>query len=339
MGLTTSLIPVIILYFLLSYFPLISEFLRSLVKSYISLHITFIVVRLLAVGLSIYELHDVSKKRPLKGYTQLIIVFIYILGFITALSFAIKESPFVFLSGFGAITAVIGFVFKDTIMSFVASIQIAANDLIRVGDWVEVPEYGADGDILDISLHHIKIQNFDKTISFVPTSKIVDTHFKNWRGMDETGGRRIKRSIYIDQTSINFADIDLLNKLKQSHLLNKWLIEKLKEIEDANKNINLEQSIIFDGRRLTNLGLFRAYLVEYLKSRNDLRKELTFMVRHLDPTPNGLPIQVYIFTNNTEWVSYENIQADIFDHILATITHFDLKVFQNIIPVTTKPVT
>ena len=330
-GLTTSLIPVIILYFIFGYFPLISELLQRVTKSYIVLHITFIVVRLLAVGLHIYESYDVSRKKPLKGYFQLTTVFIYILGLVTAISLVVGESPFVFLSGLGAVTAIVALVFKDTILAFIASIQIAANDLIQVGDWVEVPEYGADGNILEIALHHIKIQNFDKTISFVPTNKIIDTHFKNWRGMYTAGGRRIKRSIYIDQTSISFADHELIDKLKKSKLLNHWLVEKLKEIDDANQGFQLDHSLL-NGRRLTNLGLFRSYLVEYLKQRKDVRKDMTFLVRHLDPTPNGIPLQIYIFTNNTEWVSYENIQADIFDHVLAAITHFDLRIFQSMIP-------
>jgi len=214
-------------------------------------------------------------------------------------------------------------------MSFVASIQIASYDLIKVGDWIEIPSMGVDGDVMDIALHTIKVRNFDKTITTVPTNKLVEQSFKNWRGMQETGGRRIKRSIYIDVSSIKFVNNILLEKFSKFHLISAYLKSKTKEIEEFNKSRKIDISEIVNGRRITNIGTFREYVKAYLRNRDDIDKNLTFLVRQLSPGPEGLPIEIYVFTNTTAWVKYEEIQSDIFDHLMAVVPEFELKVFQN----------
>jgi len=220
-------------------------------------------------------------------------------------------------------------IFKDTILSFVASIQIHSNDLFKIGDWLEVPQLGADGDVIDIALHTVKIQNWDKTISIIPAHKLIDSSFKNWRGMSDSGGRRIKRSIYIDQTSIQFCDEAMINKFKSIELLAPHLESKIAEIEASNTGKNVNMETLVNGRRLTNIGSFRAYIEAYLKSHPMIHNKRTFLVRQLAPSEMGLPIEIYVFTNITDWIAYESIQSDIFDHLLAVLTEFGLQVFQN----------
>jgi miniconductance mechanosensitive channel len=232
-------------------------------------------------------------------------------------------------AGLGAISAVLLLVFKDTIMAFVASIQIASYDLVKVGDWIEVPSLGVDGDVMDMALHTIKVRNFDKTITTVPTSKLIEKSFKNWRGMQNTGARRIKRSIHIDISSIHFLSDDALNRFNKFQLISDYLKEKKNEVETFNNNKEIDNSELVNGRRLTNVGTFREYIKAYLHNRSDINNGLTFLVRQLSPGADGLPIEIYVFAATTAWVEYEEIQADIFDHIMAVIPEFELKVFQN----------
>jgi miniconductance mechanosensitive channel len=269
------------------------------------------------------------KDRPIKGYIQVIKIVVWTWGIILLIGVLTSKDPWAIIGGLGALTAVVILVFRDTILSFVASIQISSYDLVKVGDWIEVPKYGADGDVIDLSLNVVKIQNWDKTISVIPTYKLLDDTFKNWRGMVETGGRRIKRSIYIDQNSVKFVDEKLLEKFEKIELLKDYIARKKKEIEDDNKRHNVNPEVSVNGRRMTNIGTFREYLKAYLKNRTDVNKELTFLVRQLQPGPNGLPIEIYVFANTTEWNKYEEIQADIFDHILAVVPEFELRIFQN----------
>lgn len=276
-----------------------------------------------------YQKTEKFKERPVKGYIEVLIIIVFVFGFILILGTLVGESPWAILTGLGALTAILLLVFRDTILSFVASIQISSYDLVKIGDWVEVPKYGADGDVIDISLNVIKIQNWDKTITVIPTYKLIEDSFKNWRGMTLTGGRRIKRSIYIDQNSIMFCTDEMLNKYENFSLISNYIKQKRNEITFYNQQKNYDDKALVNGRRLTNIGTFRAYLSEYLKQREDIRKDLTFMVRQLPPGTEGLPIEVYVFSNTTEWTIYENIQSDIFDHILAVIPQFDLRIFQN----------
>ena len=217
-------------------------------------------------------------------------------------------------------------VFKDTILSFVSSIQISSNDLFKVGDWVEAPQFGADGDVIDIGLHTIKIQNWDKTISIIPTHKLIDSSFKNWRGMSDSGGRRIKRSINIDINSIKFCNHELIEKFKSVNIITEYINRKLSEIDKHNADLNTKSSI--NGRALTNIGTYRAYIKAYLKNNKNIHNDMTFLVRQLSPTEKGLPIEIYVFSNNTNWIEYEEIQSDIFDHLLSVLNQFELQIYQ-----------
>lgn len=276
-----------------------------------------------------FEATEKYKERPIKGYFQVVIIILYIFGSILIIGNLIGESPWTILTGLGALTAVLLLVFRDTILSFVASIQISSYDLVKVGDWIEVPKYAADGDVIDISLNVIKVQNWDKTITVIPTYKLIEDSFKNWRGMTLSGGRRIKRAVFIDQSSVKFCTKEMLDKFSKFQLIKEYLSNKLIDINEYNKKNNIDESVLVNGRHLTNLGTFRAYLSEYLKQNNNIRKDLSFMVRQLPPGPEGLPIEIYVFAGTTNWTDYENIQADIFDHVLAVIPEFELRIFQN----------
>lgn len=277
----------------------------------------------------IYERATEHKKRPIKGYIQVIKIILFVIGGILIIGILTGQEIFELLAGLGALTAVLLLIFKDTILSFVASIQITSYDLVKVGDWIEVPSFGVDGDVMDISLHTIKVRNFDKTITTIPTHKLIEVSFKNWRGMVETGGRRIKRSIYIDLSSVKFLDDNDILRLSRIDLLKNYLSSKQKELGTEDGNSDDDNSVSVNKRRLTNVGTFRAYLKEYLRSRSDIHKGLTFLIRQLSPGPTGLPIEIYVFTTTTDWIKYEEIQADIFDFLFAAIREFDLKTFQS----------
>ena len=268
---------------------------------------------------------DSLRNKPIKGYVQ--IVKIALNSFIFIIIFAIITGQPVsyYISGLGALTAVLLLVFQDTILSFIASVQIGQNNIINNGDWIEVPEYGADGDVIDIALHTVKVQNWDKTITTIPTSKIVTTSVKNWRGMSEYGGRRIKRSVSIDISSVKFMEQKDIDKLMEIPSVNKYLSEKIEDIDKFNASIDENK----EKRRLTNLGTLRAYLINYLKNHDGLNTDsMTLLVRQLSPTAVGVPLELYTFTNTTDWVEYEGIQSDIFDHIFAVLPKFGLRAFQ-----------
>ncbi len=270
-----------------------------------------------------------SKKISIKSYIQVTKLLVNIFGFIVVIAILAGRSPVYFLSGLGALTAVLLLVFKDTILSLVSSVQISSNDLFKVGDWIEVPQFGADGDVIDIALHSIKIQNWDKTISIIPTNKLLDSSFKNWRGMSESGGRRIKRSINIDMNSIKFCSTDMIERFRKFKVIGEYIDIKLSEIEKHNTENNVVEDGLINGRSLTNIGTFRAYIEGYLRNHNKIHDEMIFLVRQLSPSSSGLPIEVYVFANDTDWINYESIQSDIFDHLLAVVPEFDLKVFQH----------
>lgn len=270
-----------------------------------------------------------SKAKPIKGFIQVLKIVFGIIIFIVLIANLIGQSPVIILSSLGALTAIYSLIFKDAILGFVAGIQLSANDMVRIGDWIEMGKYGADGYVTDITLTTVKVQNWDKTITTIPTYALISDSFKNWRGMFETGGRRIKRSVFIDMTSIRFLTKEDIERLKKIHYLKDYIEAKEKEIEEYNKKHNINPEIKVNGRHLTNIGTFRAYITNYLKNHPQLNPTLLQIVRQLDPGPNGLPLEIYCFTADTRWVVYEGVQSDIFDHILAVASEFDLRIFQN----------
>ncbi len=309
--------------------PSIEEFIQRFSTVIIIFFILLTLSSLLSGIVEVYEKTGKFKDRPIKGYIQVVKIIMFIFGGILIITALTGQSPWAILGGLGALTAVIILVFRDTILSFVASIQISSYDLVKVGDWIEVPKFGADGDVIDIALHTIKVQNWDKTITVIPTYKLIEDSFKNWRGMQLSGGRRIKRSIYIDQNSITFCDEEMLQRFEKFQLIRDYLKKKKEEIKKYNEDKKFDTTQLINGRRLTNVGTFRAYLKEYLRQREDIHKGLTFLVRHLPPGPERLPIEIYVFATTTKWAEYEDIQSDIFDHIFAVVPQFDLRIFQN----------
>jgi len=321
--------PILVISQFLYLLPDIEDILQKFTESLIVLLFLLIIGSLINAGNELYEKSRNYERRPIKGYLQIAKIIIYILGGIAIIGLLTGQEPWAVLTGVGAFTAILILVFKDTILSFVASIHISAYDLVRVGDWIEVPQYKVDGDVLDVALHTIKVQNFDKTIVVFPTNKLLEGSFKNWRGMQKAGGRRIKRSIHIDLASVKFCTQDLLAKFKRIELLKDYILLKEEEIDKDNKKKNIDTSETVNGRRLTNIGTFREYLKAYLKNREDINSGFTFLVRQLTPGPSGIPIEIYVFADTINWVKYEEIQSDVFDHIFAVISEFELNIFQN----------
>ncbi len=297
----------------------------------------FVLVGVLSINTVLSAAGDIARlvkmKRAdvLNGFVDAAKIASYIFGAIFVISIFSGMSPWGIISVLGGMTAVTMLVFRDTIVGFVASVQLTATDMVRIGDWVEMPSYGADGDVIGISIHTIRVQNWDKTITTIPTYALVSNSFKNWRGMAESGGRRIKRALMIDINSIRFCDHDLLERFSKIHLLKDYLSAKAKDIEEFNRQHSFpdDPTLPINGRRQTNIGVFRAYVVAYLKSLPQINQEMTFLVRHLAPTEHGLPLEIYVFSKDKRWAHYEAIQADIFDHLLAALPQFDLLVFQN----------
>ena len=284
---------------------------------------------LLAALDSIYKQNPVSNDRPIKGLLQVIEISIYVVVGIALISILIDKNPIYLLSGVGAVTAVVSLIFKDIIIGFVSGIQLVWNDMLRIGDWVEMPKYGADGDVLDITLYSVKIQNWDKTISTIPTSAFITDSFKNWKGMKEYGGRRIKKSFLIDMNTIKICSDEMIEKFKKIDFISEYIEETTKEIENYNNENNINTELHINGKQLTNLSVFRAYLTNYLKNTIERRPGSTTIVRQLAPSENGIPVELYLFVADTMWVNYEGIQANVFDHILAVINIFELRLFQN----------
>ncbi|HRN80236.1 MAG TPA: mechanosensitive ion channel [Ferruginibacter sp.] len=305
----------------------------ALLSKVLDLYLIIVVLNLVIAFLKSLEDHLTQSKvfidKPIASYFQLARIIIYIAAGIMLLSNLLGKSPLYFLGAFGAMTAILLLIFKDTILGLVASVQISANDMIRVGDWVEMPKYHADGDVVAINLNTVKVRNWDKTISTIPTHYFITDSFKNWRGMQESGGRRIKRSIYINISSIQFVSPEWRDELKKIHLVKNYLSERQAEIEKFNAENNIDTSILINGRRLTNIGIFRVYADAYLKNHPSIHKGMTLMVRQLASTEFGLPIEIYCFTNTIKWTEYESIQSDIFDHLLSAAEYFKLQIFQS----------
>lgn len=283
---------------------------------------------LLNVLLTAYNQNGDGRRMPIKGFVQALKLVLFLVGLILIISVLLGRSPLILMSGLGAITAILLLVFRDAILGFVAGIQLSLNDMVKPGDWIEMPKQGADGDVIDVSLTTVKVQNWDRTITTIPSYLLISDSFRNWRGMVETGGRRIKRAIHIDMRTVRFLDPELLDRCRKINLLRPHLERALAEIQAHNTEARLEMDDLVNGRNLTNIGTFRAYCVAYLRQHSKVHQEMTQIVRQLEPTPTGLPLEIYLFTNDINWVAYEGIQADIFDHLIAVLPHFGLRVFQ-----------
>jgi len=277
---------------------------------------------------TIYGRYPIARNRPIKGYLQVVAIVVWVFAVILIVATLMRQSPLYFLSGLGAMTAILLLVFRDTLLSLVAGIQITANDLIRVGDWIEMKQFGVDGDVIDISLNQVRVSNWDKTIASVPTHKFLEHSFRNWRGMFDSGGRRIKRAISIDMNTVHFLSADEISRLGRIGVLREYLTKRQSEIEDWNRDHCGDAEVITNQRRLTNLGSFRAYVVGWLKRNPQVHPNLTFIVRQLPPGPEGLPLEIYLFVSDTRWAVYEDVQSDIFDHLLAVLPEFGLRVYQ-----------
>ncbi|UCG27878.1 MAG: mechanosensitive ion channel [Bacteroidales bacterium] len=278
---------------------------------------------------TIYTTLPVAENRPIKGYVQVVKIILYFVAILLVISIVFNIRMGKLFTGLGAVAAVLLLVFKDTILGFVASIQMAAYQMVKPGDWIEMPSRKADGTVIDISLNTVKVQNWDKTIITIPTYAMVSESFQNWKGMEESGGRRIKRSVNLDMKSVKFCTPEMLEKFKKIHFLKDYIKQKEEELSRYNKENDIDDSIVVNGRRITNLGTFRKYVEEYLKNHSSIHNDMTFLVRHLQPTDKGIPMEIYVFSNDQRWANYEAIQADIFDHLLAVIPEFELQVFQS----------
>ncbi|HJO92396.1 MAG TPA: mechanosensitive ion channel [Victivallales bacterium] len=296
---------------------------------YIILVCVLIVNSGLRVVENIYNTYEVSDEAPIKSFLQVVKIFFYFAAAIIIISLLMKQSPWALLKALGVVAGVTMFVFKDSILGLVASVQLSGQKMVKKGDWIEMPKFGANGDVVDISLTTVKVQNFDKTIVNVPTYALVSNSFQNWRGMVDSGGRRIKRSVNLNMHSFKFLTEIELNRLKKNNLIKDYINSKELELKEHNIKNKIDEKNTVNSRRLTNVGTFRYYIKQYLSRNSDIHDNLTFIVRQLQPTEKGLPIQIYVFTNDTNWVKYEEIQADIFDHILTVIPEFGLSIYQD----------
>ncbi len=327
--LAPALIILYLLRFVLYDYESIVTIIQGAIKVYIVI-LSLMVIDPLVNGLyNIYQTLPVSKGRSIKGYIQVVKIIIYFIAILLIISILFNKEVTRLLAGLGAIAAILILVFKDTLLGFVASIQLSANHMIKVGDWITMPKHNADGTVIEISLHTVKVQNWDKTIITIPTYALISDSFTNWKGMEESGGRRIKRSINIDMKSVKFCTKEMVEKFKKIQFLKGYIEEKQAEIELYNKENNIDESVIVNGRRMTNIGTFRKYLESYLQYHPKIHNNMTFLIRQLQPTDKGIPIEVYVFSNDQRWANYESIQADIFDHIMAVIPEFELRVFQS----------
>ena len=302
--------------------------LERLSMLYLAIASLFIISALLNTVEDLYNASSFAKKAPITGFIQVAKLLFTIIIILLVISLLIDKSPLLLLSGMTAIAAVLLLIFRETILGFVAGIQIAANRMFNTGDWITMPKYNVDGDILEIGLTNVKVQNWDKTISTLPTHSLTTEPVKNWRGMSESGGRRIKRSIHIDLRSVKFCDEDMLKSFENIRYIQKYIEQKREELKRYHDESHIDEKDILNSRKLTNLGTFRWYLHNYLKNNPNINQEMTLMVRQLPPTEVGLPLEVYCFSANKNWVAYEGIQADIFDHIIAMLPLFGLKAYQ-----------
>ncbi len=331
-GRLSQVLPALVVFLAVPFVPGLPEaaarLVRNVATGYMVLMLTLTLTSLLSAGNTIYSALPVARERPLKGFVQLVQIVVWVLGGVLIVAAVLDRSPLLLISGFGAMTAILLLVFKDTILSLVASVQLTAQDMVRVGDWITMPQFGADGDVIDVQLHTVKVQNFDKTITTIPTHRLITDSFQNWRGMSESGGRRIKRSLYFDVSSIRFQSEEEIEHFRRFVLLAGYIDDKRRELAEYNARLEGEVAEDVNRRRLTNIGTFRAYAFNYLKHHPRIRQDLTLIVRQLPAGPDGLPLEIYCFTDTTVWAEYEGIQSDIFDHLIAIVPEFGLRLFQ-----------
>lgn len=327
------LAPALVVYvltpFALASLDIAIAFVRSALHVYMLVILMLVLDSLLNTVEIIYQGFRASREIPIKGFIQILKLVLYFLTAIFIVSILLNKTPIYLLSGIGALAAVMMLIFRDSILGFVAGIQLAANRMVSVGDWIEMPKYGADGDVLEVALTTVKVQNWDKTITTIPTYALISESFKNWRGMSESGGRRIKRSVSIDMSSIKFCDREMLERFEKIRYISDYVEKTKNELQEFNREIDVDTESLVNGRRMTNIGTFRAYVQAYLQNHPAINKDMTFLIRQLAPSENGLPIEIYVFSMDKVWANYEAIQADIFDHVLAVIPEFDLRVYQN----------
>lgn len=308
--------------------PWVTELIRRVMTAWIVLAVAFTVDSVMDVLHDLYREQQLARRRPIKGFIQLAKVILFVVAGVIVLTTILNQSPVGILSGLGAMSAVLLLVFRDTILGFVSGVQLSANNMVQIGDWIEMPRYDADGDVIDITLQSITVQNWDKTITTIPIYALVSDSFRNWRGMTESGGRRIKRAISIDMRSVRFVDPTMLDRYRRFSRIREYLDSRQAEIEAYNREHRIDLADSVSGRRMTNLGIFRAYVTAYLRSHPMIRQDMTFLVRQLPPGPTGIPLEIFVFSADQRWAAYEGIQADIFDHLLAVIPEFDLRVYQ-----------
>ncbi|MGF9700628.1 mechanosensitive ion channel family protein [Paenibacillus sp. MABNR03] len=325
----SHLVPAIIIYYSAYIFPSYQALIEKAAMTYMIVITITVFNALLNVFDDVYRSYEVSKIRPIKGYIQVAKIILFIIGGIIVISSLIGQNPLIILSGLGALSAVLMLVFKDSILGLVAGVQLSSNDMVRVGDWIEMPKYNADGDVIDITLNTVKVMNFDKTITMIPSYALISDSFRNWRGMQVSGGRRIKRSVYIDTSSITFCTEEMIKEFQKIHYLTEYIDTKLSEINEYNMEHQINTESKVNGRQLTNVGVFREYIHQYLRNHPKIHKDMTLIVRQLAPGDNGLPLEIYAFSNDITWGVYESVQADIFDHIFAVAPTFGLRAFQN----------
>ena len=331
-GRLVQVVPALIVFYGVTIVPELPEagvkLVRNIAMGYMVLMLTMAFSAMLSALNTIYASTPAAKERSIKGFVQLVQIVVWVLGGVLITATILDRSPLLLLSGFGAMTAILLLIFKDTILSLVASVQLTAQDMVRVGDWIEMPQFGADGDVIDVQLHTVKVQNWDKTITTIPTHRLITDSFKNWRGMSQTGARRIKRAVVVDVSSIRIQTEDEIEHFTRFALLGNYIKEKQQELADYNAGLATEVDEEVNRRRLTNIGTFRAYAFNYLKNHPRIDQNMTLIIRQLAPGPEGLPLEIYCFTNTTEWAVYEDIQSDIFDHLLAVVPEFGLRLFQ-----------
>lgn len=324
----SHIVPAVIIFSFSSAFPGYAGWIQKGAYVYLLIVALSVLNAFLNAVVDIYQTFEVSKVRPIRGYIQVAKIILFIVGAIVLISALIGQNPLYILSGLGALSAVLMLIFKDSILGLVAGVQLSANDMVRVGDWIEMPKYNADGDVIDITLNTVKVQNWDKTVTMIPSYALISDSFKNWRGMQDTGGRRIKRSLYIDTTSVKFCTPEMLERFKKIHYLTDYIENKQQEIEAYNQERQINTESTVNGRRLTNIGTFRVYVQQYLENHPHIHHGLTTMVRQLAPGEHGMPLEIYTFTSDIRWAVYESIQADIFDHLMAVAPEFELRIYQ-----------
>lgn len=311
-------------------FPKLMNFMDKAADVYLIFYIIWLIMSVINAASDTIRLKPSLRDKPLDSYVQVIKIVFYIIGFIILFSILTGQDTTTVIAGLGAGSAILMLIFKDSILGFVASLQVSANDMVRIGDWITMPKYGADGDVIQITLTTVKVRNFDKTITTLPPYALVSDSFQNWRGMQETGGRRLKRSVHIKQSTIRFIRPDELDHLYKIELISEYVKTKVKEIDKYNKENSVDKSLLINGRNLTNIGLYRQYIYNYLKSHPKVHKELLLIVRQLQPNEKGMPLELYFFTATTAWVEYEAIVSDIFDHITSAAVYFELELFEDL---------